>query len=226
MTWILRVPAVISKELLIEWRERSRVSSLLFYSFALLLMVAFAMPDVRMLGDIAGGALWLGLLLASTRSLDQSFRVELENESLEGMVLWPVDPLAIFYGKALANAIVLLIVAAVITPLLGVLYHPDWHGAWWMLVAVIVLGCAGIAGPGTLVAALTAQARGSSALLPVLLFPLVVPVVMASARTTILLFQGDPMGQADNWLVLLVIFNVVHWSLDGLLFARVIEEAG
>lgn len=226
MNWILRVPAVVSKELLIEWRERSRVSSLLFYSFALLLMVAFAMPDVRMLGDIAGGALWLGLLLASTRSLDQSFRVELENDSLEGMVLWPVDPMAIFYGKALANAIVLILVAAVITPLLGVLYHPAWHGQPWALVAVIVLGCAGIAGPGTLVASLTAQARGSSALLPVLLFPLVVPVVMASARTTILLFQGDPMGQVDNWLVLLLIFNIVHWSLDGLLFARVVEEAG
>jgi heme exporter protein B len=226
VNWILRVPAVVSKELLIEWRERSRVSSLLFYSFALLLMVAFAMPDVRMLGDIAGGALWLGLLLASTRSLDQSFRVELENDSLEGMVLWPVDPLAVFYGKALANAIVLILVASVITPLLGVLYHPSWHGQPWALASVIVLGCAGIAGPGTLVASLTAQARGSSALLPVLLFPLVVPVVMASARTTILLFQGDPMGQVDNWLVLLLIFNVVHWSLDGLLFARVVEEAG
>ncbi|MCB9682718.1 MAG: heme exporter protein CcmB [Alphaproteobacteria bacterium] len=224
MSWLWQVPAVVAKELLVEWRERSRVSGLFFYSFALLLMVAFAMPNTKMLADIAGGALWLGLLLASTRSLDQSFKVELENGALEGLVLWPVDPLALYYGKAIANTLVLLLVAAAIVPLVIVLYHPEIKGDPWQLVGILVLGSAALAAPGTLVAALTVQARGSSALLPMLLFPLVVPVVLASARATMLLFDGDLMGQVDDWMMLLLAFDLVHWSLDGLLFTRIVDE--
>lgn len=224
MTWMRRVPSVVAKELLVEWRERSRVSGLFFFSFALLLMVAFAMPSTHMLADIAGGALWLGLLLASTRSLDQSFRIEMENGCLEGLVLWPVDPLAIYYGKAIANALVLLLVAIPITVLVMVLYHPTLNGQVIQLLGVLVLGAAALAAPGTLVASMTVQARGSSALLPMLLFPLVVPVVMASARATTLIFQGDPMGQVDDWMMLLLVFDVAHWALDGLLFTRIVDE--
>lgn len=224
MSLLRQIPAVIGKELLVEWRERSRVTGLLFYAFALLLMVAFAMPDVHMLADISGGALWLGLLLASTRSLDQSFRVELENGGLEGLVLWPVDPLAIYYGKALANAIVLLLVAAVLLPMVLLLYHPEVRGGFGQLALILVLGSLAIALPGTLVAALTTQARGSSALLPVLLFPLVVPVMLATSRSTMLVFEGDPMGQADDWIALLIVFNLLHGSLDGLLFHRIVDE--
>jgi len=218
------IPAVVKKELLIEWRQKSRVTGLLFFSFAVLLMLAFAMPGTHMLPQIAGGALWLGLVLASTRSLDASFATELEHGALEAMVLWPVPPAAIFYGKAIANTLVLLLVALFLGPLVGLLYPPDARGPVVLLVPIVVAGCAAIAAPGTLVASLTARARGSSALLPILLFPLLVPVLLAAARATTLVLDGDPMGQADDWLGLLIVFNALHWSLDALLFGRVIDE--
>lgn len=224
MSWVLRVPAVVRKELLVEWRDPSRVVGLLVYAFVLLLLVAFAMPGTHVLPDIAGGALWLGLVLASTRSFDQSFRVELENAALEGLVLWPVDPLAIYYGKVVANTLVLLVVAAVLLPLVILLYHPEVRGSWLLLGGVILAGSAGLAAPGTLVAALATQARGSSALLPMLLLPLVVPVVLAASKATALVFDGDPMGQADDWLMLLAVFALLHGSLDGLLFSRIVDE--
>lgn len=218
------VLAVLRKELLVEWRQRSRFTGLVFFALAVLLLVAFAVPDTGLLRDLAGGALWLGLLLASARSLDQSFGVELENGALEGLVLWPVPPAALFLGKALANMLVLLAVAVAITPLALALYDPVIRGSLWGLGGLLVLGCAGIAAPGTLVAALTSQARGASALLPLLLFPLVVPVILAAGRATTLLLEGDPMHQVDDWAMILGVFNALHWSVDALLFARVVDE--
>jgi heme exporter protein B len=216
--------AVFGRELLLSWRDPGHVSSLFFFGFSLLLLFAFAMPDTSVLPDVAGGALWLGLLLASARSLDHSFHVELEHGALEGMVLWPVDPVAIFYGKALANTVILLAVGAAMLPLVVVLYHPVLQGPGWQLAAVLLMGAGAIAAPGTLVSALTSTVRGQAALLPMLLLPLVVPVVLAASRATTLLFEGDVMDQVDDWLLLLLVFNAAHWSLDALLFTRLVDE--
>ena len=221
---MIAVLAVVRKELLVEWRQRSRLTGLIFFAFAVLLLIAFAVPDTGLLRDLAGGALWLGLLLASARSLDQSFAVELENGALEGLVLWPVPAHTLFYGKALANLLLLLLVALAITPLCFALYDPPLRGDPLLLLGILLLGTAGIAAPGTLVAALTAQARGASALLPLLLFPLVVPVILCASRATTLLLEGDPMHQVDDWMLILAIFNAVHWSLDAALFTRVVDE--
>jgi heme exporter protein B len=92
------------------------------------------------------------------------------------------------------------------------------------LLGVIALGAAGLSAPGTLYAAMTHQARARQTLLPLLLFPLVVPVLIASVKATSLLLMGDPMGQLRPWTLLLVSFDAIHWSLCGLLFGRVVED--
>jgi len=92
------------------------------------------------------------------------------------------------------------------------------------LLGVIVLGSAGLSAPGTLYSAMTSQARARQTLLPLLLFPLVVPVLLAAVKATSLLILGDPMGQIRSWTVLLMAFNLIYWSLCGLLFGRVVED--
>ncbi len=221
---IRQAAAVLAKELLVEWRSPSRLSGLFFFALALLLMVAFASPSESALRAQAGGTLWLGLLLASTRSMDQSWSVEMEHDAVEGLLLWPVDPRALFYGKAVANTLVLLAVAVALLPLVVALYQVEPHADPARLVAVLVLGCAALAAPGTLYGLITARARGASVLLPLLLFPLVVPALLGAARCTTVLLEGDPMGQSGSWLGLLVAFNAIHWSLSGLLFGRVLED--
>ncbi len=226
MSWIRQIPVVFSKDLLVEWRSPARTSGVFFFALALVLLVAFASgPGATALRKQAGGTLWLGLLLASTRSLDRSFQVETEQGALEGLVLWPVDPRAVFYGKALANSAVLVLVGIAITPLLIALFDAPIKGNLLQYAVVLVLGCAAIAAPGTLYALITAQARGASVLLPVLLFPLVVPAILAASRGTAVLMEGDPMHQATSWISLLVAFNALHWSLSGLLFGRILEDA-
>lgn len=220
-----QILAILRKELLIEWRERARISGIFFFALALLLMVAFASPSEGGLRHQAGGTLWIGLLLASTRSLDQSYAVEMEHGAMEGLVLWPVDARAIYYGKALANTLVLTLVAVALLPLLIAVYDAPVRGDVGVLLSIVVLGCAALAAPGTLYGLITAQARGSSVLLPLLLFPLVVPALMGAARGTSVVMEGDPMGQSGGWLALLTAFNALHWSLSGLLYGRLLEDA-
>jgi heme exporter protein B len=92
------------------------------------------------------------------------------------------------------------------------------------LIGVILLGTAALSAPGTLYAAMTSQARARQTLLPLLLFPLVVPVLLASVKASSLLITGDPMGQMGSWAILLACFNAIYWSVCGLLFGRVVED--
>jgi heme exporter protein B len=191
-----------------------------------IVMFAFAAGTTsRLLQDIAGGALWVALLLTSARALDQSIASETEDRALEELVLWPLEPAAIFYGKAIANFAVLAVVGTLLTPLLFAIYSAPLVGSPWMLFAFLILGCAALAAPGTLYATLTAQARGGAVLLPLLLFPLVVPALLAAARGTTVVMEGDPMGQGPAWLGVLVLFNVIHWTIDGLLYRSIVEES-
>ncbi len=224
MSLVSQILGVLGKELLTEWRQRSRVSGVFWFSFAIVLMVGFATPSSKVLQEVAGGTLWIGLLLASTRSLDQSYAVEHEHGAMEGLLLWPVDPIAIFYGKALANALVLVLVALLLLPFLLAIFSAEVRGDVVQLLSVVVLGCAALAAPGTIYGLITSQARGSSVLLPLLLFPLVVPAILAASNATTKVLEGDPMDQAGSWIGILVVFNIVHWALSGFLYGWVLED--
>ena len=118
----------------------------------------------------------------------------MEKDAAEGMLLWPVEPVAIYYGKALANTAILLAVTVAIFPLMVGLYDVPVRGDLSMLAAIAVMGCAALAAPGTLYGLITAQARGASVLLPLLMFPLVVPALLAASRGT----RAPRMATADD----------------------------
>ncbi|MEO0604587.1 MAG: heme exporter protein CcmB [Myxococcota bacterium] len=221
---IRQILQMVRKELLTEWRQRSRVLGIFFFAMAVLLMVGFATPSDRALQEIAGGTLWLALLLASTRSLDQSYAVENEHGAMDGLLLWPVDPVAIYYGKAIANTVILFVVAVATLPMLLAVFDAEVKGNLLLLVPIVMLGCAALAAPGTFYGLITSQARGSSVMLPLMLFPLVVPAILASANATTKVFEGDPMGQAPGWMGILVVFNAVHWSLAGAMYGWFLED--
>jgi heme exporter protein B len=134
-----------------------------------------------------------------------------------------VSPRALYYGKALANTIQLLLLGIALVPVMVVLYDAGTTRIPTILL-IIVLGSAGISAPGTLYSAMTSQARAKQTLLPLLLFPLIVPVLLASVKATALAILGDPMEQGRAWVALLIAFNAIYWSLCGLLFDRVVEE--
>ncbi|MBN1334867.1 MAG: heme exporter protein CcmB [Deltaproteobacteria bacterium] len=215
---------LVRKDLLVGWHGRARLVGLSTYAVTLLLVFSFALgPDTATLHDHASAYAWVALLSASTLLLAQSFLQEVEGGALEGLLLLPVSPVALFYAKALANLLLLLVLAGVLLPLGAVLFDVSPSGPPLALAGILALGCAGLVAPGTLYAALTARVASQQVLLPVLLFPLVVPPVLASVKATALLVDGDPMGQLGAWAGLLVAFDVLYWSLCGVLFGRVLE---
>lgn len=214
----------LRKELLLQWRTRAQFMAVFVFGAAALLLFSFAVgPNAEMLRQFSAGFLWLGLLLSSTLTLSESFHAEMENRALEGLMLLPVSPRVIYYGKALANWLQLVLLGCALFPVMVVLYDAGTTDLL-RLFAVILLGTAALSAPGTLYAAMTAQVKSKQTLLPLLLFPLIVPALLASVKATSLIVLGDPMQQLRPWITLLAAFDAIYWSVCGLLFGRVVEE--
>ncbi|HEX7706802.1 MAG TPA: heme exporter protein CcmB [Thermoanaerobaculia bacterium] len=216
--------AALRKELLLQWRGRGQMMAVFVFGATSLLLFSFAIgPNAEALRMFSAGFLWLGLLLSSTLTLAESFHAEMENRALEGLLLLPSNPRALYYGKAIANWLQLTILGFGLVPVMVILYDAGTRDVL-KLFGIIVLGAAGLSAPGTLYAAMTAQIRAKQTLLPLLLFPLIVPALLASVKATSLVIIGDPMEQLGSWLSLLVAFDLIYWSLCGLLYGRVVEE--
>lgn len=222
-TWV-----VLTKDLLLEWRRRARLGTVLVFAFTILLLFSFALgPDTRILGQATGGLLVLTLLLSSVLTLSESFRVEQESRAIEGLLMLPTHAVALFYGKALANALFLIGLGPLVMTAALVLYAVEGGlGEAHRLLAVWALAAAGLAAPGTLYAGMTSRLRSQDVLLPLLLFPLQVPVLLATVKALSLILNGDPMEQLRSWATLLVAFDVIYWSLCGALAPQVLGDGG
>lgn len=216
---------LLRKDLLIEWRTRARLNALVFFAMATLLLFSFALgPDTKLLERNAGGYLWLAILFASVLSLGESFRVETENACLDGVRLAPADARAIFLSKALGNALLLLALGVLLVPVMVALYGVRIVTGLGDLAGILVLGSLALSAPGTVYAAISSNARARDVLLPLLLFPLVIPALLSAAKGTTLVLQGDPMQQLGSWQGLLLGFNLIYWGVGFVLFPRVIED--
>lgn len=216
---------VLKKDWQIEWRTRARLTSIIFFSLATLLLFSFAMgPDITTLRAHAPGYLWLGLFFASVLSLGESFRVESENQALTGLVLMPVEPRAIFVGKVFGNASLLFGLSLVLLPVAKALYDVDLTRDPLLLVLVLFLGSVGISAPGTIYSAISANARARDVMLPLLMFPVLMPLLIAATSATKFTLGPDPQEQLGGWLKLLSAFDLIYLSVGFLLFPKVAEE--
>jgi heme exporter protein B len=216
--------AAFRKDLLLQWRSQGQLLAIFAFGATALLLFSFAVgPNADALRLHASGFLWLALLLSSTLTILESMQTEMEQRALEGLLLLPVASQTLYYGKALANWMQLSVLGMLLVPFMVVLYDVSIPRAA-ALAGIILLGAAGLSAPGTLYAAMVAHAKAKQTLLPLLLFPLVVPVVLASVKASSLLIGSDPMQQTGSWVTLLASFDLIYWSLCGLLFERIVED--
>lgn len=216
---------VLKKDWQIEWRTRARLTSILFFSLATLLLFSLGMgPDITTLRPHAPAYLWLGLFFASVLALGESFRVESENQAMTGLVLTPVEPRAIFVGKVAGNTSLLFALSLVLLPVTVALYDVDLTRAPLTLVLVLLLGCVGISAPGTVYSAIAANARARDVMLPLLMFPVLMPLLLAAVGATKAILLPDPQEQLGSWLKLLIAFDLIYLSIGFLLFPKVVEE--
>ena len=217
---------VLRKDLLLEWRSRARILAVILFGVVALALFSFAAgADIQVLQTTAAGFLVLALLLSSTLGLAESFRLEQQDEAIEGLLLLPVDPIALFYAKALSNTLFLALLGPVLAVTAVLFYAVETSiGALAQLVLLWTLAAAALSAPGTLYAAMTCRVRSQDVLLPLVHYPLVIPVLIAAVKSIDLILNGDPMGQLSSWALLLAGFAAIYWSLGGILFPFAIEE--
>lgn len=191
--------------------------------FALLVLVIFNFAfDLRVdnKAAVAPGALWVAFIFASFLGLGRTISAEREKSSLDRLLLCPIDRKAIYLAKLLGNVLFIGVVEIVALPVFAILFNVPFAAG--TLLLIILLGTVGIASVGTLFSAMTAATSARELLLPLLVFPLIVPIVIAAVRAT-----GALMVTTVNeppWLGLIAAFDAIFLSLSTLLFEYVIEE--
>ena len=228
MTWraeLTRAAALAWKDLTTERRTKANFNAVVFLAGLILLLFGFALgPDANALRAAAAGVLWLTVLFSGVLAFNRSYQLELENGALEMLLLYPGSRKAIFLGKLLANLAFVLLVEILVVPIAAILYDLPLSGPMPGLAAVLVLGTIGFVTLGTFSASMASRVRAREVLLPLLLFPMIVPVLLASVEATSAVLAGDPMGDAGAWLRLLVAFDAIFIVASLFAFEHVIDE--
>ena len=212
----LRVAAlVMRKDLTVEVRSREIIYTTIFFAVSCVLVFAFALvKEGRPLEDAAAGIMWISVAFAGTLALGRTFERERHAETLRALMLAPASRPAIYVGKLLGIVLLLLVVEAVLVPLVGLLFHAPIANSPLRLTALLVLGTIGFSAVGTLFAAMLVRARSRDVMLPILLYPITIPVIIAGVRGTAALFEPAPaVDMADMWLSLLAFFDIVFVTL-------------
>lgn len=225
MTFARRVIAIARKDLLAEWRDRESVTVMFYFAFLVLFLFSFALGgDRALIRGASPGLLWLAFVFTSALGLARSVQGELENDCLDGLLLYPAQREAIYLGKLCGNFIMILMVELVIFPLFAVLYNMDLWSQLPKLLVIAVPATLGFVAAGTLLSAMTAGLRAREAMLPFLLFPLTIPLILSAVNGTEVILRGEPFQLAVPWLKLMVAFDVVFLVASLLTFEYLVEE--
>ncbi len=215
--------AVLWKDLVIEWRTRSRLVAMAVFGLLVVVIFHFGAPEGEAARtDEAAGWLWTATLFASILGLNRSFALELENDALSGLALAPADRGFLFLGKAIANALLMFLVALLISGCFALGFELSFAGVGLRYIGLCALGSVGIASLGTLFSGMAARTAYREVLLPLLLLPLLIPVLIGAVNATQgLLTEGTIPADA---LRLLLVSNGVYLVVSFLGFEFVLDE--
>lgn len=216
--------AIVWKDLRLEWRTGEVLLTPALLALLLMLVFVFALPPAAMKAEgVFTASLWTTLFFAGTIGVSRGFGRERGDGRLAGLLLAPVDRSAVFLAKALVTLLFMTILTAVLMPVFFGAFGQTLAGPLWQWLVMTGLVLLAYSGVGTLLAAVAAQLRSGEVLFPVLLFPLLVPIVLAAVHLSdALLLEGSWAGNG-GWLQMLVLYNVLFWGVPYLLFEYVVE---
>jgi heme exporter protein B len=197
----------------------------MFFFGTLLLFVFHFSFDLRpeRVAEMAPALLWLAFLFTGTLGLAQLFEGERGNHCLDALLLSPMDRGAFFLAKACFNFLLMVLVEIVVIPLFWILFNLGFWDRVPYLFLIVLLGTIGFCVLGTLLSAITLKSRARELLLPLVLFPLMIPVILATIRCMEAILRSGELGDALPWLRLLVGFDVIFLTVGTLIFDWVIE---
>lgn len=222
MSFLRKVVVIAAKDVLAELRTRETLAGMLVFALLVVLIFNFAFElRVDNVREVVPGALWVTFTFAGVLGLNRSFSLEKDQGSLEGLLLAPVDRSAVYLGKTCANVLFMLIVEVVMVPAATVFFNVPLLSL--PLLAVILLGTIGFAGVGTLLSAVSVNTRAREVMLPLLLFPISVPVVIAAVKITAALLDPTTVEDPAVWWQLLIAFDVIFLAVSSLVFEYTVE---
>ena len=227
MTGLVRQAGRIAwKDLRIELRSREIAYTMAFFGALLVVVFVFAFPrDMRAVRGSVPGMLWTAIAFTGTIGLGRSFDRERENDTMRALLLAPVPRLAVFLGKAMSTALLVLAVAAVCAPLLVIFLDVPLFAYPLPLVLVIALGAVGIAVTGSVFAATLLKVRSRDVLLPVILYPLLIPLFVAGTKCTAGLIATIPnLDAAWYWIQFLGIYDTAFLVVSIWIFESLVIE--
>jgi heme exporter protein B len=221
--YLQAVRAILWKDLVVEWRSHELISGMLVFAILAILIFNFALElEIHTSAGLSSGILWVTLVFTGTIGLNRSMAAEKDRGCLDGLLLAPVDRSAILFGKVLGNWLFMLLVAVILLPLYAILYSVNLVNTGLLLV--VILGTAGYALTGTLLAAMSIQTRTRDMLLPILLFPVAFPLLLAAVKAGSGFLQGFTMVENQAWIALLVVYDVIFTAMGLMLFDVIMEE--
>ncbi len=222
-SYLSAIRAVIWKDLTAEWRTRENLSAMLVFALLVILIFNFALDlDIQAQESLSAGVLWTTFIFAGTIGLNRSLAVEKDRGCLDGLLLAPVDRSVIYFGKAIGNLIFMLLVEIIVLPVYSFLYQVPVFQPGFLLV--VLLGSIGYVAVGTLLATMVIQARTRDILLPILLFPLTLPVIIAAVKASQGFLLMIPMAEIAPWLNLLIVYDLIFTAAAFMVFDFVVEE--
>lgn len=214
--------ATLLKDLRIEWRSKDAINSMLFFSLLVVVIFSFAFnPNAEESRRIAGGLVWVAFLFAAVVALNQTWARELGNQVLDAYRVSPAPANALFLAKVLGNFLFVVVLELLMAPLFVVFYQLRSVGPMWQLVIVALLGTWALVVNGTFFAALSIRTRSREIMLPLILFPISIPALLAMVDATTMILTGG--GTPDFWLKMLLVYDVVFTLVCLLLFESVLN---
>ncbi len=217
------VGAIIWKDIRAELRTKDIFSSMFVFAVLSVIVFNFAfelrVPDMKM---VAPGIVWVAISFAGTLGLNRAFVIEQDKGSLAGLLLAPVDRAAIYFGKMFGNLIFIFAVEIILLPLVMIFFNLSL--ITWQHLLVLFLGTYGFAAVGTVFSAMAVNTRAREVMLPILLFPVLLPVLVAGVKMTGGLLDGEPLANIANWLQLVAVYDVGFTVVAYLTFGFVVEE--
>ena len=212
----------LAKDIRLEWRSKDAINAMLFFSLLVVVIFSFSFdPTAEESRAIAGGLVWVAFLFAAVVALNQTWARELRNQVLDAYRVSPAPPNSLFLAKALGNFIFVGVLEALMTPLFVVFYNLRPLGPGWELIPVAMLGTWALVVNGTFFAAMSLRTRSREIMLPLLLFPISIPALLAMVRATSSILTGDE--GISFWIALLVAYDVVFTIASLFLFETVLQ---
>ncbi|HXT30256.1 MAG TPA: heme exporter protein CcmB [Vicinamibacterales bacterium] len=226
MRFIRDVWTVTRKDLLIETRTREIVLTTMFFALACVMVFAFGfVREGRPVQDAAAGILWIAIAFSGTLALGRAFERERQGETLRALLISPIDRPALYLGKLLGILILLAAVELLVVPMVALMFQAPLFDYPLLMLGLIAAGTLGFAAVGTLFAAMLVRARSRDVMLPVLLYPITIPVIIAGVRGTAALLQPEAdQPMARMWLSMLVFFDVVFVTISLWTFEPVMTD--